>query len=478
MNKHPKMEIKILKKVNINQMKIKVILALLAGSSFLVQAQESPLSFSLRAAQDFALEHNKTLQNSKDDLKLAHEQYVEARGAGLPKVEAKVDYMTYFNYEAEFSFGSGSSTPPDYDPTKFDEGDIEVLKLINGMFSSGGSSIVMKDQASANLTVSQLIFSGQYWVGLQMSKLAKTVRETSLTLTELEVKEQVANAYYLILVTKELVQVITENTQNLEELYKHTNNMYNSGLAEQTDVDQIKVNLSLLENSKREMERNLQLNYNMFRLVLGIESNTEIQLTDPMDQLIGIVENTVLHKQAFDLNNNPNYKLVNLQEEIGDKQVNLQKWAYGPTLVGYYSYTEKIMTSGFDLTPKNAAGLTLSLPVFAGGIKQAQLSQKKIELDKIKRTKNLLQEQLQLQENQLSFELTSAYDNYLTQKENVAVALRVYQSYQNKYRQGTVSSMELTQANGNYLQAQSNYISAIMKLLQSKLAVDKLHNSL
>lgn len=459
-------------------MKIKVVLALLLVFPILTFAQEQPLSFSLSAAQDYALQHNKTLQNSKDDVKLAHEQYREARGAGLPKVDAKVDYMTNFNYEAEFSFGSDPTTPPDFDPTKFDEGDLEVLKLINGMFGSGGSTILMKDQASANLTVSQLIFSGQFWVGLQMAKLGKSVRETSVNLTELEVKEQVNNAYYLILVTRELLQVLTENTRNLNEIYTHTNNLYKSGLAEQTDVDQLKVNLSLLENSKREMERNLQLNYNMFRLVLGIDSGTEIVLTDKIEEMVSSAENKVLNKQAFDLTNNPNYKLVGIQEEIGDKQVNLQKWAYGPTLIGYYSYTEKIMTSGFDLTPKNAAGLTLSVPIFAGGTKHAQLSQKKIELDKIKRSKSLLEEQLKLQENQLSYELSSAYDNYLAQKENVAVALRVYQSYQNKYKQGAVSSMELTQANSNYLQAQSNYVSAIMKLLQSKLAIDKLYNSI
>lgn len=468
----------IIQKKNINQMKIKVFPALLLVYPLLTNAQEQPLSFSLSAAQDYALQHNKTLQNSKDDVKLAHEQYREARGAGLPKVDAKVDYMTNFNYEAEFSFGSDPTTPPDFDPTKFDEGDLEVLKLINGMFGSGGSTILMEDQASANLTVSQLIFSGQFWVGLQMAKLGKSVRETSVNLTELEVKEQVNNAYYLILVTQELLQVLTENTNNLNELFMHTNNLYKSGLAEQTDVDQIKVNLSLLENSKREMERNLKLNYNMFRLVLGIDSESEIILAESLDQMVVSAESIVLNKPVFDISNNPNYKLVSVQEEIGDRQVNLQKWAYGPTLVGYYSYTEKIMTSGFDLTPKNAAGLTLNVPIFAGGTKLAQLSQKKIELDKIKRSKSLLEEQLKLQENQLSYELSSAYDNYLAQKENVAVALRVYQSYQNKYRQGAVSSMDLTQANGNYLQAQSNYVSAVLKLLQSKLAIDKLYNSI
>jgi outer membrane protein TolC len=49
---------------------------------------------------------------------------------------------------------------------------------------------------------------------------------------------------------------------------------------------------------------------------------------------------------------------------------------------------------------------------------------------------------------------------------------------ENKYRQGMASSLELTQANGQYLQAENNYVSAIMNLLQTRLALDKLLNNM
>ncbi len=451
-----------------------IVLATYAGLS-----QNQGLVFSADEAVKYALENNKTLKNAKDDLKLADQQYKEARGAGLPKVEGSVDYMTNFNYEAEINFGSGSSTPPVIDYTQLDAGDMEIMSFLNQSFgSTGPTTIKMSDQASANIQVSQLIFSGQYWVGLQLAKLGKQVRATSLNKSELDVKQQVLNSYYLILVTKELLNVIGENTKNLEEMYVHTNNMFKSGMAEQTDVDQIKINLSQLKNSKNEMERNLQLNYNMFRFILGIDSNDEIVLSDSLEKLLGNVEKESVQSDSLNLDNNPDYKLISMQEELGNKQVDMQKWAYSPTLVGFYSYKEKLMTTAFDLSPKNAAGLTLSVPIFAGGIKQAQLSQKKIELDQIKRNKDLVEEQLNIQNNQLTFELKSALDNYFTQKENVEVAHRVYNSYQNKYKQGMVSSMELTQANSNYLQAESNYISAVMKLLQSKLALNKLYNKI
>jgi len=40
------------------------------------------------------------------------------------------------------------------------------------------------------------------------------------------------------------------------------------------------------------------------------------------------------------------------------------------------------------------------------------------------------------------------------------------------------SSLDLTQANNNYLTAQNNYIQALMNLLQTKVEFDKLMNKL
>jgi outer membrane protein TolC len=48
---------------------------------------------------------------------------------------------------------------------------------------------------------------------------------------------------------------------------------------------------------------------------------------------------------------------------------------------------------------------------------------------------------------------------------------------ENKYRQGVASSLDLTQANTLYLQAENNYVNALMNLFQSKVALDKLLNN-
>jgi outer membrane protein TolC len=288
----------------------------------------------------------------------------------------------------------------------------------------------------------------------------------------------VVDTYYLVLITEEYLRIINENIGNLEEVYKHTSDMAYAGLAEQTDADQIQVNLSQVKNSKKAMERNLQLNFNMMRFLLGLETDEEVILTENIDNLLPGLEQQSLATPNLNLEQNPSYQIMQEQEAMSEKSIDFEKWAYAPTLTGFYSYTKKLMTSGFDLSPNNVAGLSLSVPIFSGGTRSSRVSQAKIELDQTRLNREQLEEQLKLQDRQLTYNVNSAYENYLTQKESVVVAKRVYQSINNKYRQGMLSSLDLTQANTSYLQAENNYITSIMDLLKSKLALDKLYNNL
>ena len=442
-------------------------------------AQNDTLKLTLTEAHKFALAHNKELQNAKADILLANAQYKETRSQGLPHLDGNLNYMTNFNYKVKFEFApSGETTMPDINTAVLDEGDFEILDLLNQMFApSDPATIAMTDQANAQVTVSQLIFNGQFWVGLKIADIYKKLSKIQLKRTENEVIEQVTNTYYLILATRESLEIINKNLTNLKSTLNHTKNMYNAGLLEKYDVDQLRMNVSQLENSREATRRNLQLTYNMLKIQLGLEPHRNIILTDHLSTLIEEAKKRI-PEQKLVPSTNISYQLISFQEVLHQKQVDLEKWGSAPTLTGYYSYTEKLLTTDFDLSPKNAAGLNLSIPIYSGGSKKAKISTAKVNLDKTLRNKSLLEDQLHLQEVQLKYNLQSALDNYTTQKENVAVAERVYNSIFNKYKQGLVSSLDLTQANNNYLKAENTFISSILEVLQSILALDRLYNNL
>jgi len=440
---------------------------------------DDTLQVNLSDARQYALEHNKELLNAKEDIALSEAEYQDAKARGLPQVDGNMNYTTNFNYEFELGMrGGGETSMPDINYALLDQGDQELLTGLQQMLApSGPTTIVMEDQLNAQARVSQLIFSGQYWVGLETAKIAKQLAEKQVQQTQLDVKQRITNTYYLILISERSLEILNQNLSNLQDVLQHTKNMYKMGLLEKTDVDQIRMDVSRLKNSLESTRRNIRMNYNMLKIQLGVDQSKTVVLQDSLSSVLRKAENDLL-RQSLQLDQNPSYQLVKTQQHMKEKQIDLQQWAWAPTISGYYSYTEKIMTTAFDLSPKHAAGITLSMPIYTGGSRQAKISKAKIELDKTKRQKALLRDKLNLQENQLTSDLKSALDNYQTQKENVEVAQSVYDDIYRKYKQGTVSSMDLTQANSNYLQAKSNYISSVLKLLQAKLSLEKLYGTL
>ena len=451
-----------------------VILGLLLP--LLTYGQTEKKNFTLEEAQVYAIEHNREVKNARDNVSISEEVIKETRSKGLPQIDGTLDFMTYFNYELELDFGMGSPDGFNSNDAAFSGSDPAILSLLEQILApSDPVPIVMKNQSNAKIQLNQLIFSGQYWIGLQTAKLAKDLSHKSLIKTELEVKENVSKTYYIILITEHSLGIINENIKNIESIYNHTSNMFKAGLAEKTDVDQLSVNLSQLQNAANSVNRNITLSYNMLKFQLGIEPTEIITLNESLDEIMDKLdfESSLLNKMNID--ENVNYQLVDGQVQVSEKQVKLNKWAYSPTLVGFYSYTEKILTTGFDMSPNHVAGVNLSVPLISGGMRQSQLNQKKIELDIAKRNKSMVQDQLFIQESNLKFNLNNAMENYNTQKANVKVAKEIYQSYENKYKQGVVSSLDLTQVHGNYLNAENTYTTAMLELLQAQLQLDILN---
>jgi outer membrane protein TolC len=170
--------------------------------------------------------------------------------------------------------------------------------------------------------------------------------------------------------------------------------------------------------------------------------------------------------------------LLGLQEELTAKQVKMQYAAFLPTLTGFYNRTEKILKPDFDMSPKNMLGLNLSIPLFTGGQQTAKLRQAKIDLETMRNTRDLVAEQLGVQEKQLQFNLRNANETYLNQVKNLDVARRVYNSLKLKFEQGMISGLDIVTADNNYLKAETDYLSAIYQVLQSKLELDKIYGNL
>jgi outer membrane protein len=419
-----------------------------------VIAQEAPASLSLTVDQavEYALDKNKSVASAKYDLLASEKAKWEAIAAGLPTIDGSASISNNLAIMTRIIDFGGVPTPIKFG-TQYD--------------------------ASYGASASALIFNAPWFVGIQSAKLASTLASQGLTLTRIETEESVINAYYLILTLQETIKVIDQNLGNLSSVLTSTEAMYSVGMAEATDVDQMRSNVSMLKNTRSSMERNMELNYNMLRFLLGVERGTAITLTDNLDNIMAGINVDALISEEFSLESNINYQLTESQLKMSELSLKGAKATTLPTLATSIYYNRNGMgeqLGELEYFPYSAVGLQLQVPIFGSGSRYTKIKKAQINYEKALNTKSMVSDQLLLQEKQLKFNLLNAYEQFRTQKDNVEIAGRVLASFQNKYNVGMASSLDLTQANDNYLSAQSNYLNAIMNLLQTKVSFDKLMN--
>jgi outer membrane protein TolC len=423
-------------------------------------AQESgALSLTLKGAQDFALQNNKSILAARADVAASRAALWETISAALPHVSASASFADNLKLMTTLLPGEFFGQPGTKIPVTF-----------GSQFNS-----------SASVQATMLLFNAPLLIGIETTKLAGRLSEQSLEKSELDTRESVASAYYLILVSEKSLEILDGNIANLNETLKSTKAMYSAGMAESTDVDQMVSNVTMVENSRSSLLRTIELNYNLLRFQLGVAPNTVIKLTETLENLTDQVNVDALLAQEFNLTGNVDYRLIESQELMSSLALRSQKSSVLPTLSGFYNYGTAGMgdkVSELRWFPNSVAGLQISVPIFGSGQKYSQIRKAQINLDKARTTKNMVTDQLLLQEKQLRYNLINANEQYLSQKDNIEVSRRVYTSMENKYKQGMASSLDLTQANSQYLEAENNYISSLMNLLQTKLALDKLLNNM
>jgi outer membrane protein TolC len=431
-------------KIQVKQIILSLILFGMYGPGFSQESNEKALSLTLKEAQDYAVKHNRTVWNAGLSVSEAQKKTWEAISSGLPQVNATVDYQNMMGFKMELF----------------------------------GQSIALEPTSNFQATVSQLLFSASYWAGIKMSKIGEQMSETARLQSELDVKQQTQTAYQSILIAEENKKILGRNLENIQTLAKNTEDMVRVGVAEQTDADQLKVQVATVMNGIKTVERHAELAYNLLRFQLGVDTDAEITLTQTLEDLITARDTEGTVSTTFDPDNNYNVQLLDQQINLAGKQVSLEKAASLPTVSAFYSYTYKIKKSSFDMSPNNIIGLNASIPIFASGQRHVRTQQAKIQLETAHNNRTLLTDQLLMQEKQLRFNLNNAVESFELQEEALEVSQRVFESITRKFQQGTASSMDVTTANTSLLQAQTNYINAMLNVFTAQTELETLLNTL
>jgi len=431
------------------------------------QDKKEILKLSISDAQTFALQNNRTVQSAKIDIQSADKKVWENLATGLPQVNVAANYLHQFKVP-ELSFG------PVLDVNSLPDGVLTKQNIMDAYKDSPLIPLGVMDNTTIDITLSQLIFSGQYLVGLQATKVLKQLTEKSLVKTEDQTKESVAGTYYLVLVLTENARLLHASLVSIDQTYNELVKMNEEGLNEETDVDQVKISKSNIQTLITSLESQKDISMKLLKFQLGVGFDQVVELTDSLPGIIQQGNVRYLTSPVFDVNKSINYQLVNEQERISGLLLQLEKSKYLPTISAFYRHEEQTNQPSFNFAVKDVVGASLSLPIFTTGMRNARVSQAKFDLMKSQLAKADAEQGLILEFETARSNYQTAFSNFNTNRESMNLSKKVYDKTVIKYKEGVSSSFELTQNQNQFLTAESNYYNSVLSLLNAKAKLDRI----
>ena len=405
------------------------------------------ISLSLQQAKDTAIRYNRQLQNASYDVKIAQAQRWQTIASMLPQVTAGYDYQNMMGFKMEMRIPVGKNPATGEDMVNV----IERASPPNGTFS-----------ISAGMQI-----SGQQIVGAMINKIAVDMADISRLQTEQTITSTVTQLYISILANRHIVSLLDSSKMNIEKIYQSTVEAVKIGVTEQTEADKLYVQVMKLESALNSARQGLEMTYSSMKLQLGVGADTYIE-----------VSLRLLHTK-FDITDNYNYRLMSKNLELSRKQIKLAAMGYSPSLTIGYRYSDIKYFDGepmMNMNPPNVFSIGVKVPLFTSGRTFMSIREKKYSYLKAKNTFDDSQNQLEIKDKQLRFNLNSAYENFIIQKKNIAVTNSVFNKVAEKFRYGRASSLEVTQASSDFINAQNTYIQAIMNMTNAQIELRNLLN--
>lgn len=402
------------------------------------------LSLSLEEAQDYAIESNRSLRNADLAVQEAYAQRWQTIAAMLPQADASWTYSSMCGYKMDFQ----------------------------------GLEISMPDYSTTGVKASVGI-SGQAIVGALLNNIAIDMQKINKEQSEVNLRASVKTSYASVLVLQDVVALLDSSLANVEQLAAMTQRSVDVGAAEQTTADQIKVRVNTLRNNINSNKRSTLLALNSLKVLLDVPVETELTLTTTLDEMLSAEAIVRLLGEDFIPQRNLSYQTLEKNVELAKTNVHMAGWAYGPTVgVGYqYSNQHYYAEGGFRMTPPHAVSVSVSMPLWSSGKRAAGVVEKKIALEEARNTFAETADNLGIQNQQLRFNLQNSFETYTTERENMDVTRRVFQSTTNKFNHGTTSNLELVNASNDLITAQSTYVQAVLTLVNAQAELEKFLNN-
>ena len=453
---------------------------------------QEPIIITLEEALEIALSENVSVKVA--DMEIKRTEYakkgayaalfpqIDATGAYQRTIKKQVMYMDFdmsslggFGGGAGSGEGTGGETEIPDGVQLPDEGTTEGA----GSSSSGsGLEVGRWNTWSGGVSAAMPLVNAQLWKSLKLSGLDVELAVEKARSSRLEMVTQVKNAFYGILLAKEAFDVYRQVYENALQNMEDTQIRYDAQKASEVELLGAKTSLANAIPNVYNAESTVILALWQLKAVLGVDLDMNLDVAGKLSDYADHMFYDIHQHDSISLDRNTTMKQLAIQAEVLAQNIKLQKYANIPSLAVAFNFSMNAMTNDFNFseyrwTPYSYIGLSLNIPIFAGGKRYQQIRQAKNQYEQLQLQTTNTERQLKIAIRQNLATMETSMKSYYAANDAVSTAQKAYDIAQASYKVGRSKLVELNDAQLQLVQSRLAASQAIHKFLTVKAHLEQ-----
>ncbi len=424
----------------------------LALTSVAQNAEQQVLTLTLEQALEIALSESPTIKVAEQEIEVKRYAKQEAYSSLYPRFDLTAQYQRVLAKQTmSMDFG----------------GQTQTIKVGSDNSFNGGVSASMP------------VVNAQLWESLKVSVADVMLSIEKARSSQIDMIEQVSQAYFSVLLAKESLAVYKSVYENAVENNKNIVMRYEVGSVSEFDYISSNVAVQNAIPNVIEAENSVVLTLWRLKALLGLDLSKNIDVVGSlMDYEKQMNYATTLAE--LDMSNNTTLKQLDIQEGMLESALKISKLANVPTLSinAAYLYTALGNDGKFfqakAWNPYSYAGVQLNIPIFAGGQRRAAIKQATLNLSNLKLQRENAERQLQVAVVQSLNNMQTNVKKFASAAATVSQAQRGYEIAVKRYEVGRGTLVDVDNSQLQLTQAELGRNSAIYNFLIAKIALDKI----
>lgn len=325
---------------------------------------------------------------------------------------------------------------------------------------------------SGNITFN-LINAANYQ-NLFISKKNQQLAGANTQLTIEQIRTSLAQAYYLYLLYQRNYDFALQNQLNADSLLMITQVRFDNQFIDELDLNRSRSSALQAQNVVDQNKILLQKSLNNLKLLAGLAPSEKIHIEDKLE----IKDPSVADLLSSNSLSRPELQVSMLKVAVSQLTITREKLKFAPELSFFANYGVNAQNNNFRFADASqqwyqngAIGLTLNIPVFAGGIKYFNLQKAKLNLQIAAIDMQNTRIKTEKEDQDLVLDYTKAKNDLKVRQKQLSLSEKDYKLALIKYKNEAISydnvinvQNELLNAQQLLIQSQADYITAQFKI--------------